>query len=306
MKKKILILAGVVVALAVAVVIAMRIRDAVVVAQVDQEWQTTRVEKIQNLGATGSLTILPLFDEAAARNDLEAEHGVSYLIKTDHMNILFDVGMNPVRLSHNMQALGVTERDFDAVVISHHHPDHVGGMEAWQTNALRAGDPPLDLRGKLVYLPTAMSVPGVEPVVVTGPAKLGEGVATVGTIPFLDPFPGSALWPHNVEQALAVNVAGRGIVLLTGCGHQTMERLVARAQALFDEPVVGLVGGLHYEGMTRAQTQPHIAFLSALQPQLIGISPHDSSRDAMQAFRDAYPNAYQEIAVGHLISFNSE
>ncbi len=48
------------------------------------------------------------------------------------------------------------------------------------------------------------------------------------------------------EQALAVNVAGKGIVLIIGCGHQTLERAVARTEALFDEPLYGVIGGLHF------------------------------------------------------------
>ncbi len=48
------------------------------------------------------------------------------------------------------------------------------------------------------------------------------------------------------EQALAVNVEGKGIVLVVGCGHQTVPRMLHRASQLFDEPIHGIVGGLHY------------------------------------------------------------
>jgi hypothetical protein len=53
--------------------------------------------------------------------------------------------------------------------------------------------------------------------------------------------------------------------------------------------------------MTREQAQPHIDFIRKLNPQLVALSPHDSSPAALQGFRDAFRNAYQEIALGRTI-----
>jgi len=48
------------------------------------------------------------------------------------------------------------------------------------------------------------------------------------------------------EQALAINVEGKGIVLVVGCGHQTLDKLLTRTAQLFGEPIYGVIGGLHY------------------------------------------------------------
>ena len=77
-------------------------------------------------------------------------------------------------------------------------------------------------------------------------------MATTGVISYPEVWPLSLRDPKGYEQALVVHVAGQGLVLITGCGHPTLERLVIRAESLYDLPVVGVVGGLHYEGQTAA------------------------------------------------------
>ncbi len=101
MKKKLFVL-GIVVGLAAALGLFVFLsneriarQNGLIVQQVEQEWQTARVEKMADIGTTRSLQILPLFEEAAARDDLQAEHGVSYLVKTDKLNLLLDVGLTP-------------------------------------------------------------------------------------------------------------------------------------------------------------------------------------------------------------------
>ena len=68
-----------------------------------------------------------------------------------------------------------------------------------------------------------------------------DGVALTGTIP------GHLFLLGSVEeQALAVNVQGKGIVLIVGCGHQTLSKLLHWVEQVFDEPLYGIIGGLHY------------------------------------------------------------
>jgi hypothetical protein len=74
-----------------------------------------------------------LLDWSTATPGLQGEPGVSDLIKTDRGTILFEVGVNlqerdPSPLLANRQKLGVSLADFDTVIISHNHMNHVGGL----------------------------------------------------------------------------------------------------------------------------------------------------------------------------------
>jgi 7,8-dihydropterin-6-yl-methyl-4-(beta-D-ribofuranosyl)aminobenzene 5'-phosphate synthase len=265
---------------------------------------------IANLGTTRALEIIPLVDEMASGPEFQAEHGVSYLIRTDDATILFDVGQNtnatdPSPLQANMQRLGISPYDVQIIVISHNHPDHTGGMAWWRAGTFSLGNQQIDLGSKPLYVPTTLTYPGLMPLVASQPQKIAEGVATLGTIAFAEVWQLALFQARNVEQALAVHVEGSGIVIITGCGHQTLPKLMARTQVLFDEPIVGIVGGLHYENADAQAVEPDIQRLRALQPQLIALSPHDSEAVARQAFRDAFPDIYQDVMVGRPIQFGT-
>jgi 7,8-dihydropterin-6-yl-methyl-4-(beta-D-ribofuranosyl)aminobenzene 5'-phosphate synthase len=233
-------------------------------------------------------------------------HGVSYLVRTDAATILMDVGNNPDELdvapfAQNMQKLGIDWQEIDRIVISHPHPDHLGGLAAWRQNTIAIGELPGGLGERLVFVPSAMAFEGA--VHATIPTLPGPDIATTGVISYAEVFPLSLFEPKGGEQALVVHVADVGLVLITGCGHPTMERLVERAETLYGQPVIGIVGGLHYENATTEEVQPHIEYLQPRGLRLVALSPHDSSPQALEAFRAAFPQSYQELMVGTVIAF---
>lgn len=73
------------------------------------------------------LTVHILTDNRVNRRGLLAEHGLSLLVDTGERRILFDTGQTAVYLQ-NAAAMGVTVEDADAVVLSHGHYDHCGGL----------------------------------------------------------------------------------------------------------------------------------------------------------------------------------
>lgn len=211
----------------------------------DEIWVGFKLQKL-DIGAVRRLTITPLIDYYTASEELVGEPGVSYLIEADGTTILFDVGYNMQGehlspLLRNTQTLRVKPEDIDYIVISHLHLDHVGGMAHQRARTFALSAVPVDLTEVTAYVPEPMSHPTARMEVVEEPKVIAPGVASEGPIHtalfFLGKIP---------EQALAVNVAGKGIVLIVGCGHQRVRRIVERAEALFDAPPYGLIGGLHY------------------------------------------------------------
>ena len=219
-----------------------------------------------------------------------------------------DLGYNPdespsLPALQNMQALGMSLEDLDAIIISHPHPDHVGGVQAWRNKTISLGDYTGDLGDMPIYVPIPMTYSSGKIIYSPEPTLIGKDIATTGTISYPELFPVFLFSPKGQEQGLVINVAGEGLVMITGCGHPTMERLVSRAETLFGQPVIGVVGGLHYEQSSPEKLQPHIQFLELRQPKLVALSPHDSSPEVLRAIEAAFPDAYQFVRVGQTIQF---
>ena len=287
---------------------------------IDRQWAQAAVTHPTDVGTTSTLEILPLVDWTTADPRLEGEAGVAYLIRTDHNTILFDVGLNaegrePSPLLANMQRLGISLDDVDTLVLSHNHPDHVGGLRWLRRGTFSLGNDQLDLRGKRIFVPVDVTYPGVPPIISHLPTVIGPGVATTGAIA------GQLYMGRVEEQALAIRVQGKGVVLVVGCGHQDLSRILARGAELFGEPLYGLIGGLHYpvphgrvttagidlqrlfafgplRGPTSADVTRNIELLTARKPTWVSLSSHDSSDDSVNAFRTAFGTRYHDLKVG--------
>jgi 7,8-dihydropterin-6-yl-methyl-4-(beta-D-ribofuranosyl)aminobenzene 5'-phosphate synthase len=293
-------------------------------ARADSVWENDQqtLTRLRNLGSTKHFEMLPLIDWFTANDSLLGEPGVAYLIRTDEATILFDLGLNandtdPSPLLQNMEKLGVSPDEIDMIVISHNHDDHVGGSRWSRQNSFSLTNYQPELKPIPVYTPVEMNYPGLTPVYSQKPVEIAEGVATIGVI--YNPV----FFTDIAEQALAVNVKDKGIVIISGCGHQSLIKIIDRAAILFDEPIYAVLGGLHYpvaegrniqwfykyvvadklpwEDFTVEDVQNNIGLLKSKHVELVGLSAHDSSDESIEAFKEAFGNAYVDILVGQKI-----
>ena len=71
-----------------------------------------------------------LVDNAVYGHVLQAEHGLSIYIKAEGHNILFDTGQSDLFL-RNAEIMGIDLKEVDALVLSHGHYDHTGGLRSF-------------------------------------------------------------------------------------------------------------------------------------------------------------------------------
>ncbi|HON79825.1 MAG TPA: MBL fold metallo-hydrolase [Spirochaetota bacterium] len=325
-----LIISGSIAGLIILIILMKLLKMTVGKKKAAKELSSISVKKLSPMGAVNSLSVMPLVDFYADDPSLKTEAGVSYLIKAGDTTILMDTGLNrkkehPSPLLHNMKALNISPDDIDMIFISHPHLDHLGGMAEQKKRQFSISKGPVSLRSVNVYSPDVVSPsdfnPGPVVEKITNPKVIAEGIASIGIIPRSLFFLG-----YTREHSLAVNVKGKGIVLIVGCGHQTAERIIERARQLFDEPIYGIIGGLHFPvpdgrvmagplniqnmfGNDRApwnpinedETMHAIQAIREIKPKLVSLSAHDSSDWAVEKFKEAFPQQYVDLLVGREI-----
>jgi 7,8-dihydropterin-6-yl-methyl-4-(beta-D-ribofuranosyl)aminobenzene 5'-phosphate synthase len=195
-----------------------------------------------NLSALEFVDLTVLVDEKTSPG-FRGDPGVSYLVTTNQGVLLFDVGFGPESstLAHNAGRLGPNLGDVDAVAISHLHPDHMGGMVGFRSRSIRIPAELSALKGKPCYLPEEADAGDLAGHVVRGPQVLAAGIGTTGPLARSLFFLGLC-----EEQALVARLQGKGLVVITGCGHPTVEVILKMIRRLSGEPLYAIAGGLHF------------------------------------------------------------
>jgi 7,8-dihydropterin-6-yl-methyl-4-(beta-D-ribofuranosyl)aminobenzene 5'-phosphate synthase len=101
------------------------------------------------------------------------------------------------------------------------------------------------------------------------------------------------------EQAIVLNVEGKGLVILTGCGHQGIINTITYAQKLTQETRVYFVmGGFHLTGpLFEPLIDRTVAGMKKFSPQMI-VPTHCTGWKAMSTFAKEMPNEFVLNSVG--------
>jgi 7,8-dihydropterin-6-yl-methyl-4-(beta-D-ribofuranosyl)aminobenzene 5'-phosphate synthase len=232
-----------------------------------------------------ALTLTILYDNNPYDARLRTAWGFSALVEVQGGVYLFDAGGDFPTLLENMRVLEIDPATIQAVILSHVHADHVGGLEG----LLQEGIQPV------VYLPPSFpagfkrGVSQRTAVVEVGMGQtIGEAVFTTGEL-------GASIR----EQALVVK-SPQGLVIITGCAHPGVVSIVERAVALFDEPVYLVLGGFHLGDKSETQLESILSAFRRLGVEQVAPC-HCTGERAIQMFRDEYGEEFIEAGAGRVI-----
>jgi 7,8-dihydropterin-6-yl-methyl-4-(beta-D-ribofuranosyl)aminobenzene 5'-phosphate synthase len=230
-----------------------------------------------------------LYDNVSGGPEVRADWGFSALVEYGSNELLFDTGADGSLLLDNMQQLGVDPHSIEAVILSHQHSDHTGGLQ----DLLDTGARPA------VYVPEQFSDSFKERV--RDRTELVEVTDAVEVIPGVH-----TTRPTGVitEQALVVET-GDGAVVVTGCAHPGAAEMVRQAQAVTSSRIAYLVGGLHLFMTPREKMPPLVAELRELGVDKI-LPAHCTGGNAIDLFRTAYGADFTEGGVGRTVDIPAE
>jgi len=234
------------------------------------------------------MTIKILFDNKKLDRTFLAGWGVSYLIGN---KILFDTGEAPGCLFNNIDRMAIKIDDIEAVVISHDHFDHTGGL--WEMLQKRPG---IDL-----YIYAGFSKEFKDKartykcnVIETNPfMKIGDGIYTTGQI---EERSGR---DYIMEQALVLETE-KGLTIMTGCAHPGIITIVERVKEHTKKDIYLVMGGFHLMGSPARKLLDINNRLRELGVQCVGPA-HCSGEDAESVFKKSYKKNYIDVMVGRTI-----
>ncbi|MEW6769906.1 MAG: MBL fold metallo-hydrolase [Bacillota bacterium] len=258
---------------------------------------------------------------------LLGEHGLSLWVEYEGHRLLFDTGHRGAVVT-NAVCLGVDLRAAEAVVLSHGHCDHTGGLrDVLEFIGRRIpvyGHPDI-FSGHRVTSPTDryVGIPfsreeledaGAEFVWVREPRELFPGLWLSGEVPRRTSFEkGDARMyvyreTERVPDPLADDlslyaVTPAGLVVLLGCAHAGVANIVEHARKVTGIPkVTAVLGGTHLAPVDSAQLADTVSYLKELGLDLLAAN-HCTGLPVAARLAEVFGECFRFASTGETFTF---
>jgi 7,8-dihydropterin-6-yl-methyl-4-(beta-D-ribofuranosyl)aminobenzene 5'-phosphate synthase len=237
--------------------------------------------------SSGSAELIIIYDNNPFNSRLRTAWGFSCLVRLPQKTILFDTGGDSSTLLDNMSQLQINPQEVDAVVLSHIHGDHVGGLGGFleQNSDVTVYLPksfPKSLKDEIKSLKANMEE-------VYEARQILPGVYTTGELD-----------GGIKEQSLIISTS-QGLVIATGCAHPDVVDIIQKAKEVVPDSKVYLaVGGFHLSGASSSQVEAIIDSFRQLEVEKAAPC-HCSGDSTRQLFKQHYGEDYIDSGVGKRI-----
>ena len=246
------------------------------------EAKTTREEVI---------VVTIVYDNYPFDERLQTTWGFGCVVTGLEKTILFDTGGDGRILLTNMRTCGIKPDEIKAVVLSHIHADHTGGLDAFLQANSRV----------TVYLPKVFPErlkhqvrnAGATLIETEEPCKVCDRVWTTGVLDGSIP-----------EQGLYLK-GPDGLIVITGCAHPGIVRMAKAAREHADLPVYAVVGGFHMAGASRQTIQAVIEGLRGLGVRRVAPC-HCSGDETRRWMKEAFGQGCLPSGAGARLVFGAE
>jgi len=275
------------------------------------------------------IRVAVLAENTVYRRGLRAEHGLSLWIETNDKKILFDTGQSDLLL-HNAKTLGIDIAEADAIVVSHGHYDHVGGLDRVLELAPGAWVylHPMALEPKFSFSNGSAQEAGItlalrdklrgriecgQGAFTTGRTSVFPGVTVTGQIPRVSGFEdtggqffldtkGETPDALPDDQALFLG-SEMGLVVVLGCAHAGVVNTLEHIQKIEpDRKIHAVLGGMHLVNASKTRVQKTIDALRRLDVDQIAPAHCTGPQAARQLWNSLGDRCFL-CCVGTQVSF---
>ncbi len=262
-------------------------------------WVPARTqEKKLNLEVLPHVTVTVLVDNMAGSGPVLGEWGAAFLIETDQTQVLFDTGRGYTLLD-NARGLNVDLSKTEAIIISHGHTDHTGGLESaltvcgsvdlylnptcFKTRYWNRGDSVLAFTFPISRNELDQRVHRI--IETEELTRIRGGLMVTGQIPRINDFEDTGVREYAFldesmetpdpildDQAMFFRVP-EGLVILVGCAHAG---LVNTMQYIADQTgesrIFAIMGGTHLVSASSERIEKTVEALRQFDVQKIMLS----------------------------------
>lgn len=264
-------------------------------------------------------------DDYCPKRGFHGEHGLSLYMETADMKLLLDTGQTDAFIA-NAEALGIDLTSLDAVVLSHGHYDHGGGLKVLYDKlsplppplfAGRGFDTPRRARDgdslKDIGLPSAI-VPehSPAPILIDTFEKVGTNTYILPPVERIDGteafarfrvIKGASEKLDNFDDELSLVFDEKdGIVIVTGCAHRGILNIAnAAIRAFPGKPIKALVGGFHLIDASDKELAEIAKTIALLDPEAV-FCAHCTGLRGFSALLNILPGRVAWLSCGMSIS----
>jgi len=253
------------------------------------------------------------------------EHGLSLWIEHEGYKILFDTGQTG-RVVENALRLGINLKEADAIVLSHGHYDHAGGLKS----VLEFIGKPIDIYAhkdvfSLHYaslIDRYIGIPfrkeeleglGANFKWIKEPAEIFPNIWVSGEVPRKTTFEkmderlyikeDDKKLPDPILDDMSLFIkTNKGLVIILGCAHSGMVNIIEHAKDVTKENrVYGIIGGTHLEPASGKQIEETLVYL-ARQDFSILAANHCTGLKVASKFKEIFGNKFRFGATGEVIT----
>jgi len=243
-----------------------------------------------------TVDITVLFDDVSHDAGLQAAHGAAYLIEGTSRTVLFDTGGDGHILLENMAKLGKDPKAVDAVVVSHAHWDHSGGLFAF----IRQASSGIDVfvpKGVSKDFRTHAELLGAHIHVVDEPHAITDVIHSTGEMGEY------GMAKEKKEQGIVID-AVEGPVVITGCAHPGICHMLERVDEMFEDKIHLVLGGFHLRDATDNALAAVIRELQGLGVSRVGPT-HCTGEHQIEAFKDAWKSDFVDFRCGATVQVHA-
>ncbi|OFX83437.1 MAG: hypothetical protein A2W99_11740 [Bacteroidetes bacterium GWF2_33_16] len=229
-----------------------------------------------------------IYDNYCFKEGLKSNWGFSCLIEGPEKTILFDTGAKSKIFIENFNKLNIDAKNIDAVVLSHDHNDHIGGLPTY-----------LELNKNVsVYI------------IKSFPDKIKEMIKGAGAEIVYEPaikeicknvYLSGTLGTQIEEQSLAIDTPN-GLVVITGCSHPGIIEILKHFKSALNKEVYMVFGGFHLMQLSEVEINSIATEMKKLGVKKCGAT-HCTGDKQIELFKKAFGDNYVQMGVGNIVEF---